>query len=82
MTLANALVYAQRTANRTGSSVVVYRCTHQPEAAPAYGFDYTLPTFGERVGDRIYPDAAFSKEDCEEANRTAVLLHCGADQNA
>lgn len=66
MTLANAIIYAQRTANRTGNSVLVYRCTHQPESSAAYGFDYTLPAFGERVGDRIEPEQL--NETCERLN--------------
>ena len=66
MTLANALAYAHRTANRTGSTVLVYRCTHQPESAPAYGFDFTLPTWGERIGDRIEPEQL--NETCERLN--------------
>ena len=44
---------AQERANRTGSSVLVYRVLlGNPNE---YGIDYTLPAFGESV-ERIYPD--------------------------
>jgi hypothetical protein len=67
MTLANALAYAHRAANRTGSSVLVYRnLAAAAQNREEYGFDFTLPMFGERVGDRIEPEQL--NETCERLN--------------
>jgi hypothetical protein len=54
VTLANAMRAAQVEANRTGSSVLVYRASHNPERAHDYRIAFTLPTFGESF-ERIYP---------------------------
>jgi hypothetical protein len=77
MTYERAVELAQRCANRTGSSTLVYLATHnlsRPEEV-RYGYDFTLPTWGKRIGDRIYPNGfdESSQEDFEEANRNAVL---------
>jgi hypothetical protein len=53
MTLENAQRYAQELANRTGSSVLVYKSLLAPDE---YGTEFTLPTWGERIGDRVYPN--------------------------
>lgn len=45
---------AQRYADRTGNSVLVYKATHR-EGIDIYGFSCTLPMWGERIGDRLYP---------------------------
>ena len=79
MTYDRALELAQRCANRTGSSTLVYLATHNlqhPEEV-RYGYDFTLPTWGKRIGNRIYPNGfdESSQEDFEEANRNAVLNH-------
>jgi hypothetical protein len=48
--------YAQKLANETGSSVLIFRATHLPaNALPVYGVAFTLPPFATRIGDRIYP---------------------------
>ena len=67
MTYDRALALAQRCANRTGSSTIVYLATHNLELPEEvrYGYDFTLPLCGKRIGNRIYPQDA--------ANRNAVL---------
>ena len=52
MTLEQAREKAQQIANETGSSVLVYQSQLHPEE---YGTEFTLPTFGTRIGERIYP---------------------------
>ena len=54
MTFDKALEEAKATANRTGSSVIVCKLVHNDKRE--YGVYFTLPTFGVRIGDRIYPD--------------------------
>jgi hypothetical protein len=49
---------AQRRADATGSSVLVYRSLVSQGTHPVYGIAYTLPVWGERVGNRIYPQGA------------------------
>ena len=69
MTLEQAQLAAQRCANRTGSTVLVYKMTHRvniPEDQ-AYGFDFTLPTWGTRIGDRIEPETP--SQTIERLNR-------------
>jgi len=77
MTYERAFELAQRCTNRTGSSVLIYLATHNlshPEE-DRYGYDFTLPTWGKRIGDRIYPNGfdESTEQDFEEANRNAVL---------
>lgn len=71
MTYDRALALAQRCANRTGSSTIVYLATHNLELPEEvrYGYDFTLPLWGKRIGNRIYPQA--TQTQCEDANRTA-----------
>ena len=75
MTYERAFELAQRCANHTGSSTLVYLATHNPSHPEEvrYGYDFTLPTWGKRIGDRIYPNDFNSQEDFEEANRNSVL---------
>lgn len=56
MTLQTAQQLAQRCANHTGSSTLVYQDTHKNDGVLRYNYDFTLPTFGIRVGERIYPN--------------------------
>ena len=54
MTYEQALAKAQRIADETDCSQLIYRCTdirHEGE----YGVSLDLPNFAERTGDRIYP---------------------------
>jgi hypothetical protein len=53
MTLDDAVCEAHKIANSSGVSVLVYKATHNDLGE--YGVAYTLPMWGERVGDRIYP---------------------------
>jgi hypothetical protein len=46
---------AQKRADTTGSSVLVYRSLLAETSKPVYGVAFTLPMWGERVGERIYP---------------------------
>lgn len=47
---------AQKMADMTGNSVLVYRSLVSDVIGnPVYGVAYTLPIYGERVGERIYP---------------------------
>ena len=55
MTYEQALAKAQRIANETDSSQLVYRCTDLRHA-DEYGVDVTLPNFAERIGERIYAE--------------------------
>ncbi len=48
MTLQEAQQKAHKVANETGSSVLVYRATHQPHKPEQYGIAFTLPTFGRQ----------------------------------
>jgi hypothetical protein len=73
MTLATAQQLAQRCANNTGGSVVVYQDLHKLDGVERYNYDFTLPAFGKRIGERIYPQDVHSKEQTEDANRVAVL---------
>ena len=75
MTYDRALALAQRCANRTGSSTIVYLATHNLELPEEvrYGYDFTSPLWGKRIGDRIYPQDAATQTQCEDANRNAVL---------
>jgi hypothetical protein len=54
-TLTQAQTRAQEVANRTGSSVLVYRSLLR-EDEEDYGTAFTLPSFAERIGERIYPE--------------------------
>lgn len=46
---------AQKRADTTGSSVLVYRSLLAETSKPVYGVAFTLPMWGERIGERIYP---------------------------
>jgi len=54
-TLLYAKEEAQKLANKTGSSVIIYRSQLRQDEPEVYGVHYTLPVFSERVGERIYP---------------------------
>jgi hypothetical protein len=58
LTLEAVQASAQRRADATGSSVLVYRSLVADSTRPVYGIAYTLPLWGERIGDRIYPQGA------------------------
>ena len=57
MTYKQAYEKAYRIANETGESVLIYKSTLPNGEEPDEGFDtaFTLPVFGIRVGDRVYP---------------------------
>jgi len=51
-----AVVRACDLVQASGESVLIYRCTHKPEGSPReYDAAFTLPMFGERIGDRVEP---------------------------
>ena len=52
MTYSEAHDKAVSLANESGNSVLIYKST-LPSAQ--YGVEFTLPRFGERVGNRVYP---------------------------
>ena len=54
MTLDDAIAQAKDVANITGNGVLVYRAVHNDRGE--YGIAYTLPMWGERVVERIYPE--------------------------
>jgi hypothetical protein len=55
MTLRQAQTEARKIADQTRSSVLVYRATHNLDRPGQYGVAFTLPMWGERIGNRIYP---------------------------
>jgi hypothetical protein len=58
MTLAQATAQAQKTANESGSSVLIYRATYNLTQPARYGVAFTLPMWGERIGERVYPEVS------------------------
>jgi len=53
---------ALKIANETGNSILVYKST-LPVQEGEYGVAFTLPAFGERVGDRVYPEQRRHQND-------------------
>ena len=58
-----AFIKAQKIANETGSSVIVYQSLLRSEE---FGVAFTLPTWGVRVSERIEPESV--NETCERLN--------------
>jgi hypothetical protein len=53
--LAGARKEAQRVSNRTGSPTLVYKSLLRQDEPAHYGVSFTVPIFGQRIGERYYP---------------------------
>lgn len=72
MNFTEAQHLAQRHADKTGNSVLVYQKLNggylNGELLPEFGIAYTLPNFAVRVGERYYPTTSESTgfdNDCQ-----------------